>query len=55
MTKLKKPNSKINVVLKLNDSMFVYYTLREFARKNPNYNDKDKEQVLDLAHKFYIK
>ena len=52
---MKNPNSKINVLLKKNDSMFVYYTLREFARKNPNYNNEDKKQVLNLAHKFYIK
>jgi len=52
---IKKPNSKINIMLKKSDSMFVYYTLRQFARTNPHYNDGDKEEVLNLAHKFHVK
>lgn len=41
-----------NIQLSESDCTFIHYTLRMYAKTNPNLEPEDKAEIYDIASKF---
>ena len=45
----------VTIKLTVNDCIFVHYVLRMYASQTPGLDQEDKEEIREVAAKFYTK
>ena len=45
----------VTIKLTENDCIFVHYVLRMYASQTPGLDQEDKEEIREVAEKFYKK
>lgn len=45
----------VTIKLTENDCIFVHYVLRMYASQTPGLDQEDKEEIREVAAKFYTK